>query len=207
YALHGVNRHPALARVLIAHRIVTGRVKDRNADFPIGWVNVGMPHLGGEPNSWRAARIILWEVHDGVEQTFLIERAGWSHDGYSPLEKIVFVDQASRKFFNGMSRDVLQLFLQEETCYRGRAHCYVTVSNPNRDAFTHYDSSLQLAYSGAPCQYKVLGLGGDCTADEIRSAYCRLALQRHPDKLAQFGISPAAYHRLALQAYQTSPFP
>ncbi|KAK2994060.1 hypothetical protein RJ640_010689 [Escallonia rubra] len=57
------------------------------------------------------------------------------------------------------------------------------------------------------CQYKVLGLGGDCTADEIRSAYRRLALQHHPDKLAQFGISPAAYHRLALQAYQTSPFP
>ncbi|KAK3038464.1 hypothetical protein RJ639_029762 [Escallonia herrerae] len=57
------------------------------------------------------------------------------------------------------------------------------------------------------CQYKVLGLGGDCTADEIHSAYRRLALQRHPDKLAQFGISPAAYRWLALQAYQTSPFP
>ncbi|KAK3041229.1 hypothetical protein RJ639_028489 [Escallonia herrerae] len=57
------------------------------------------------------------------------------------------------------------------------------------------------------CQYKVLGLGGDCTADEIRSAYHRLALQRHPDKLAQFGISPATYRWLAFQAYQTSPFP
>ncbi|KAK3027824.1 hypothetical protein RJ639_040574 [Escallonia herrerae] len=45
------------------------------------------------------------------------------------------------------------------------------------------------------------------TAGEIRSAYRRLALHRHPDKLAQFGISPAAYRRLALQAYQTSPFP
>ncbi|KAK2970481.1 hypothetical protein RJ640_023664 [Escallonia rubra] len=30
---------------------------------------------------------------------------------------------------------------------------YVTVSNPNRDAFTHYDSSLQLAYSDAPMTY------------------------------------------------------
>ncbi|KAK2971716.1 hypothetical protein RJ640_004010 [Escallonia rubra] len=57
------------------------------------------------------------------------------------------------------------------------------------------------------CQYKVLGLGGDCTAGEIRSAYRRLVLQRNPDKLAQFGISPAAYRRLSLQAYQTSPFP
>ncbi|KAK3003200.1 hypothetical protein RJ639_018573 [Escallonia herrerae] len=30
----------------------------------------------------------------------------------------------------------------------------------------------------------------DCTADEIHSAYRWLALQRHPDKLAQFGVSP-----------------
>ncbi|KAK2965917.1 hypothetical protein RJ640_005333 [Escallonia rubra] len=40
-------------------------------------------------------------------------------------------------------------------------------------------------------------LGGNCTADEIRSAYRRLALQRHPDKLAQFGVSPAAFQELA----------
>ncbi|KAK2971665.1 hypothetical protein RJ640_025060 [Escallonia rubra] len=40
------------------------------------------------------------------------------------------------------------------------------------------------------CHYEVLGLGRDYTADEIRSAYCRLALQRHPDKLSQFGFSP-----------------
>ncbi|KAK2995854.1 hypothetical protein RJ640_015814 [Escallonia rubra] len=50
---------------------------------------------------------------------------------------------------------------------------------------------------GKRCQYKVLGLGGDCTADEIRSAYRRLALQRHPDKLAQFGVSPTAFQELA----------
>ncbi|KAK2974548.1 hypothetical protein RJ640_007392 [Escallonia rubra] len=50
---------------------------------------------------------------------------------------------------------------------------------------------------GKRCQYKVLGLGGDCTADEIRSAYRRLAIQRHPDKLAQFGVSPAAFQELA----------
>ncbi|KAK2982885.1 hypothetical protein RJ640_003541 [Escallonia rubra] len=74
-----------------------------------------------------------------------------------------------------------------------------------------------MALLGKRCQYKVLGLGGDCTADEIRSAYRRLALQCHPNKLAQFGVSPAAfqelggyctadeirsaYHRLALQRH------
>lgn len=37
--------------------------------------------------------------------------------------------------------------------------------------------------------YEVLGLHRDCSADEIRSAYKRLALQRHPDKLVQSGLS------------------
>ncbi|KAK2992376.1 hypothetical protein RJ640_018295 [Escallonia rubra] len=54
-----------------------------------------------------------------------------------------------------------------------------------------------MALLGKRCQYKVLGLGGDCTADEIRSAYRRLALQHHPDKFAQFSISPAAFQELA----------
>ncbi|XP_076903920.1 DNAJ protein JJJ1 homolog [Bidens hawaiensis] len=39
------------------------------------------------------------------------------------------------------------------------------------------------------CLYEVLGLSRDCTADEIRSAYRKLALQRHPDKLIKSGIS------------------
>ncbi|GFY89548.1 DNAJ heat shock N-terminal domain-containing protein [Actinidia rufa] len=42
------------------------------------------------------------------------------------------------------------------------------------------------------CHYEVLGLRSDCSADEIRSAYKKLALQRHPDKLAASGVSPAA---------------
>ncbi|KAK9278124.1 hypothetical protein L1049_027682 [Liquidambar formosana] len=39
------------------------------------------------------------------------------------------------------------------------------------------------------CLYEVLGLSRDCTADEIRSAYKKLALQRHPDKLIQSGVA------------------
>ncbi|KAK3010809.1 hypothetical protein RJ639_012748 [Escallonia herrerae] len=54
-----------------------------------------------------------------------------------------------------------------------------------------------MALLGKRCQYKVLGIGGDCTADEIRSAYRQLALQRRPDKLTQFGVSPAAFQELA----------
>ncbi|CAI9281500.1 unnamed protein product [Lactuca saligna] len=41
------------------------------------------------------------------------------------------------------------------------------------------------------CLYEVLGLQRDCTADEIRSAYRKLALQRHPDKLIKSGVSEA----------------
>ncbi|OIW18519.1 hypothetical protein TanjilG_13271 [Lupinus angustifolius] len=43
--------------------------------------------------------------------------------------------------------------------------------------------------SAKRCHYEVLGVSLDSTADEIRSAYRRLALQRHPDKLVQSGIS------------------
>ncbi|KAL0364756.1 UNVERIFIED_CONTAM: DNAJ protein JJJ1 [Sesamum angustifolium] len=48
-----------------------------------------------------------------------------------------------------------------------------------------------MASSEKRCLYEVLGLNRDCTADEIRSAYKRLALQRHPDKLVQSGVSEA----------------
>ncbi|XP_071731549.1 DNAJ protein JJJ1 homolog [Rutidosis leptorrhynchoides] len=41
------------------------------------------------------------------------------------------------------------------------------------------------------CLYEVLGLHRDCTADEIRSAYRKLALQRHPDKLIKSGVTEA----------------
>ncbi|KVI06460.1 DnaJ domain-containing protein, partial [Cynara cardunculus var. scolymus] len=41
------------------------------------------------------------------------------------------------------------------------------------------------------CLYEVLGLQRDCTADEIRSAYRKLALQRHPDKLIKSGVTEA----------------
>ncbi|KZV34689.1 dnaJsubfamily C member 21-like [Dorcoceras hygrometricum] len=48
-----------------------------------------------------------------------------------------------------------------------------------------------MASTGKRCLYEVLGLSRECTADEIRSAYKRLALQRHPDKLVQSGVSEA----------------
>ncbi|KAF3438083.1 hypothetical protein FNV43_RR20839 [Rhamnella rubrinervis] len=45
--------------------------------------------------------------------------------------------------------------------------------------------------SGRRCHYEVLGLQRDCSADEIRSAYKKLALLRHPDKLVKSGLSQA----------------
>ncbi|GMH17015.1 hypothetical protein Nepgr_018856 [Nepenthes gracilis] len=39
------------------------------------------------------------------------------------------------------------------------------------------------------CLYEILGLHQTCTQDEIRAAYKKLALQRHPDKLVQSGLS------------------
>ncbi|KAL1826935.1 hypothetical protein DCAR_0206043 [Daucus carota subsp. sativus] len=36
---------------------------------------------------------------------------------------------------------------------------YVTITNPNRDTFTHYDSSLQLDYSGSPVGFVFIPAG------------------------------------------------
>ncbi|RVX09641.1 DNAJ protein JJJ1-like [Vitis vinifera] len=55
------------------------------------------------------------------------------------------------------------------------------------------------------CLYEVLGLTTDATADEIRSAYKKLALQRHPDKLVHSGLSKAdatAQFQELLNAYE-----
>ncbi|KAL5544612.1 hypothetical protein UlMin_008396 [Ulmus minor] len=59
--------------------------------------------------------------------------------------------------------------------------------------------------SGRRCHYEVLGLSRDCTADEIRSAYRKLALQLHPDKLVQSGLSQSeatAKFQELVQAYE-----
>lgn len=61
------------------------------------------------------------------------------------------------------------------------------------------------AASGRRCHYEVLGLRRESTADEIRSAYKKLALQLHPDKLVQSGLSQseatARFQELS-QAYE-----
>ncbi|CAL0330597.1 unnamed protein product [Lupinus luteus] len=46
-----------------------------------------------------------------------------------------------------------------------------------------------MAASTKRCHYEVLAVSRDSSPDEIRSAYRRLALQRHPDKLVQSGTS------------------
>ncbi|WCJ35844.1 hypothetical protein M5689_017073 [Euphorbia peplus] len=62
-----------------------------------------------------------------------------------------------------------------------------------------------MASSEKRCHYEVLGLSQDCTPDEIRSAYKKLALQRHPDKLMRSGLSQseatAQFQELS-QAYE-----
>ncbi|KAK4350347.1 hypothetical protein RND71_029660 [Anisodus tanguticus] len=62
-----------------------------------------------------------------------------------------------------------------------------------------------MASSEKRCLYEVLGVNRDVTTDEIRSAYRKLALQRHPDKLVRSGVpeseATAAFQEL-VNAYE-----
>ncbi|KAK4479273.1 hypothetical protein RD792_014784 [Penstemon davidsonii] len=62
-----------------------------------------------------------------------------------------------------------------------------------------------MASSEKRCLYEVLGLSRDCAPEEIRSAYRKLALQRHPDKLVKSGVpeseATAAFQEL-VNAYE-----
>ncbi|KAG0485398.1 hypothetical protein HPP92_009477 [Vanilla planifolia] len=50
------------------------------------------------------------------------------------------------------------------------------------------------------CLYEILGVSRDCSQEDVRSAYKRLALQLHPDKIAQSGGGgPAADATAAFQ--------
>ncbi|KAK2978341.1 hypothetical protein RJ640_016443 [Escallonia rubra] len=71
---------------------------------------------------------------------------------FKPKDPKIVVDAVQFPTFSVANGTVDFTFLQYVT---------VTVSNPNRDAFTHYDSSLQLAYSDAP----VFGLHLDSKFD------------------------------------------
>ncbi|PIA63100.1 hypothetical protein AQUCO_00200848v1 [Aquilegia coerulea] len=55
------------------------------------------------------------------------------------------------------------------------------------------------------CHYEILGINRDCSPEEIRSAYRKLALQLHPDKLIKTGVSEeqatAAFQEL-VNAYE-----
>ncbi|KAK3041225.1 hypothetical protein RJ639_028485 [Escallonia herrerae] len=61
---------------------------------------------------------------------------------FKPKDPKIAVDAVQFPTFSVANGTVDFTFLQ-----------YVTVSNPNRDAFTHYDNSLQLAYSDAPISF------------------------------------------------------
>ncbi|KAK6925103.1 Zinc finger, double-stranded RNA binding [Dillenia turbinata] len=50
---------------------------------------------------------------------------------------------------------------------------------------------MAFSSSAKRCLYETLGVERNCTPDEIRAAYKKLALQRHPDKLTRSGLSEA----------------
>ena len=58
---------PALARQLARLRVVHGRVEDGDAEVPV-LVDVGVPHLGQEPDGGRVVRVVRGELDVGLQQ-------------------------------------------------------------------------------------------------------------------------------------------
>ncbi|GER48676.1 late embryogenesis abundant protein [Striga asiatica] len=72
---------------------------------------------------------------------------------------------------------------------------YVTVTNPNRDEFSHYDSSLQLVYSGQPVG-TVFIPAGRIGGGERQKMSAKFDLQSYPlpppERVAIGGLSDGA---------------
>ncbi|XP_059634382.1 uncharacterized protein LOC132276788 [Cornus florida] len=67
----------------------------------------------------------------------------------------------------------------------------VTVRNPNRDAFTHYDSSLQLVYSGSEVGFAFIP-SGKIDAGHTQRMSAKFAVESFPLKSAVSGVTTSA---------------
>ncbi|KAL4586159.1 hypothetical protein LXL04_010791 [Taraxacum kok-saghyz] len=68
---------------------------------------------------------------------------------------------------------------------------FVSVTNPNRDAFTHYDSSLQLAYSNAPVGFIFIP-AGKIDGGHTQHMSAKFAVQAFPIPARQPPMTPEA---------------
>ena len=70
-----------------------------------------------------------------------------------------------------------------------------------------YASIISMFYKDAGAAYTVLGISPSATDDEVRSAYRRMAMKNHPDKVATLGAdvqkAAAEKFRQIQEAYET----
>ena len=91
-----MHRQPALGRLLVAVRVVTRLVEDRDAHAAV-LLDVGVRHLGDKHHFRRAVGILSREVEVSLEETTLEQCVRWSDDQHLPLQYVIVVDQFGRE--------------------------------------------------------------------------------------------------------------
>uniref|UniRef100_A0A5B7A778 Uncharacterized protein n=1 Tax=Davidia involucrata TaxID=16924 RepID=A0A5B7A778_DAVIN len=112
------------------------------------------------------ATIFLLFVAAGLVVVFLFV--------FKPKEPRIAVDAVQFPTFSLSNGTVNFTFFQ-----------YVSVKNPNRDAFTHYDSSLQLVYYDSQVGFAFIP-AGKIDAGHTQHMSAKFAVESFPLKLAQF---------------------
>jgi len=94
-----VDGWPALTGLLITTWIIAWSVQNGDANSPVG-IYVWVPYFCSETDSGRGVGVVLWENHQSVEETSLIQSIRRAHDADIPLEDVRVIDQPRGEALN-----------------------------------------------------------------------------------------------------------
>lgn len=91
--LHGVDRQPALARLLVTVPVISWLVKNRDANFAV-LINIWVPNLGENLELWGLEGVLPREQKVTLEETAFVEGIRGTNYHHLPSEDVVVVDES-----------------------------------------------------------------------------------------------------------------